>query len=201
MGITFKSAEQYLPKLGVNDVFVEIGSDRYEGSTEYFADLAVRNNTVLHTVDLSAEPQARLNKDNIIPGIVWYQAEGVDWCRNTWPLLQKKIVCLYLDNFDYDWEVERPGPNILKQKQEYRERFGIEMNNMNCQLTHLQQMMALLPYMSPQSLIICDDTYLSNDCWIGKCGAVVVYLVANGYQIINTEKVGGYSYGVILARD
>jgi hypothetical protein len=64
---------------------------------------------------------------------VWHQAEGVDWCRNTWPLLQKKIVCLYLDNFYYDWEVERPSPNILKQKQEYRERFGIEITDVEAQ--------------------------------------------------------------------
>jgi hypothetical protein len=201
MGTTFKSAEKYLPEVSIDDVFVEIGSDRYEGSTEYFADLAVRNNTILHTVDLSNEPQSRITRDREIPGIVWHQAEGVEWCRNTWPTLQKKIVCLYLDNFDYDWEVTKPSPNIIKQKQQYQELFDIEMNNMNCQLTHLQQMMALLPYMSQKSLIICDDTYLSNDCWIGKCGAVVVYLVAHGYQIVDTEKVGGYSYGVILARN
>jgi hypothetical protein len=41
-----------------------------------------------------------------------------------------------------------------------------------------------------------------NDCWIGKCGPVVVYLLANGYKIITKEAGGaaGHSYGVILAR-
>ena len=106
-----------------------------------------------------------------------------------------------MDNFDYDWDVARPSANIVKQQQEYLELFGIEMNNLNCQVAHLQQMMALLPYMEQKSIVVCDDTYLSNDCWIGKCGAVVVYLVSNGYRIVDTENVGGHSYGVILSRD
>ena len=199
--MTFKRTEQWLPSIGDNDVFVEIGSDRYEGSTTYFAELAVKNGTVLHTVDLLAEPQSRVNRDGHVPGIVWHQAEGCAWSKDIFPTLGKRISCLYLDNFDYDWDVTRPNPDILKQKQEYRDRFGIEMNNMNCQVAHLQQMIALLPYMNQKSVIVCDDTYLSNDCWIGKCGAVVVYLVSHGYHIVDTENVGGYSYGVVLVRD
>ena len=46
--MTFKRAEQWLPMVGPDDVFVEIGSDRHEGSTIYFAELAVKNATVLH---------------------------------------------------------------------------------------------------------------------------------------------------------
>lgn len=201
MGMTFKLTQNWLPEVGANDVFVEIGSDRYEGSTGYFAEMAVRNNTVLHTVDLLDEPEIRVNRDGVVPGIVWHQAEGHAWSRDTFPTLGKNIVCLYLDNFDYNWDVAQSSPNIEKQKVQYREQFGIEMNNMNCQVAHLQQMMALYPYMSRKSVVVCDDTYLSNDCWIGKCGAVVVYLVAQGYRIVDTENVGGYSYGVILIRD
>jgi hypothetical protein len=77
MGMTFKKAEQWLPTVGDNAVFVEIGSDRYEGSTTLFAELAVKNGTVLHTVDLLAEPQQRVNRDGIVPGIIWHQHEGV----------------------------------------------------------------------------------------------------------------------------
>ena len=201
MGMTFKKTAQWLPVIKDNDVFVEIGSDRYEGSTTYFADLAVRNGTVLHTVDLLAEPQERVNRGGVVPGIIWHQHEGCAWARDVFPSLEKRISCLYLDNFDYDWDVTRPNVDIIKQKQEYQERFGIEMNNMNCQVAHLQQMISLLPYMNQKSVVVCDDTYLSNDCWIGKCGAVVVYLISHGYRIVDTENVGGYSYGVILARD
>jgi cephalosporin hydroxylase len=201
MGMTFKETERWLPTVEPDSVFVEIGSDRYEGSTLYFAELAVRNGTVLHTVDLLSEPQERLTRAESVSGIIWHQSEGVEWCQKVYPTINRPIACLYLDNFDYDWDVHVYDIEIEKQKQKYQELFGIEMNNMNCQLTHLRQMMALLPYMSQKSLIICDDTYLSNDCWIGKCGAVVVYLVAHGYHLVDTEKVGGYNYGVILARN
>jgi hypothetical protein len=199
--MTFKKTEQWLPLLEPDSVFVEIGSDRYEGSTTYFAELAVRKETVLHTVDLLTEPQERINRNGIVPGIIWHQHEGLEWCREVFPKLGKRIGCLYLDNFDYNWDVTRPNSDILKQKQEYLEKFDIEMNNQNCQIAHLQQMMALLPHMDQSSLVVCDDTYLSNDCWIGKCGPVVIYLLSHGYRIVDTENAAGYSYGVILSRD
>lgn len=201
MGMTFKKAEQWLPTVESGSVFVEIGSDRYEGSTTHFAELARQNASVLHTVDLLNEPQSRVNREGIVPDIVWHQAEGVEWSRTIYPTIGQKIACLYLDNFDYDWNVTQTNPDIEKQKKEYMEKWGIVMNNQNCQVAHLSQMMALYPYMAEKSLVVCDDTYLSNDCWIGKCGAVVVFLQAHGYRIVDTENVGGYSYGVILLRD
>jgi hypothetical protein len=91
--------------------------------------------------------------------------------------------------------------DIQNQKKQYREQFGITMNNQNCQIEHLKQMLSLYPYMAQNSIVICDDTYLSNDCWIGKCGPVVTFLLAHGYRIVNTEAVGGISYGLILLRD
>ena len=95
----------------------------------------------------------------------------------------------------------RPNPDIERQKAQYLNEFGLVMNNQNCQVAHLQQMMALYPYMNQNSIVVCDDTYLSNDCWIGKCGAAVVFLQANGYRIADIESQGGSSYGVILVRD
>jgi hypothetical protein len=200
MGMTFKKTEQWLPAVEPGSVFVEIGSDRYEGSTTYFADLAVRNGTVLHTVDLLKEPQERVNSNGVVPGIVWHQSDGVEWAQSTYSTINKPISCLYLDNFDYNWNVTRPNNDIERQKKEYMDNFGLVMNNQNCQVVHLQQMMALLPYMAERSVVVCDDTYLSNDCWIGKCGAVVIFLLANGYHIADIESGRGYSYGVILTR-
>jgi hypothetical protein len=201
MGTTFKLAEKYL-KVDTNTVFVEIGSDRYEGSTEYFAELAQDNNTILHTVDLSNEARNRLDQTINMQNIVWHQATGSDWAKNVFPTFEKKISLLYLDNFDYNWNISRPNDNIELQKTQYREEFGIEMTNQNCQLEHFKQMLSLYPYMADYSIIICDDTYTLNDCWIGKCGPIVVYLLANGYQIVEKHAGGdaGYSYGVILVR-
>jgi hypothetical protein len=200
MGSTFKLVEQYLPLIDQALVFVEIGSDRHEGSTEFFAELAIKNNTVLHTVDISGYAQQRLTQD--WPAVVWHQAVGSEWALHTFPHLGKKIALLYLDNFDYDWDINRRTPNIELQKKDYLETFGISMTNENCQVEHLKQMIALHPYMSDRSIVVCDDTYQFNDCWIGKCGPAVVYLLANGYKIITKEAGGiaGHNYGVMLVR-
>jgi hypothetical protein len=202
MGATFKLVEQHLLSIEQDSIFVEIGSDRYEGSTEFFAELAIKNNTVLHTVDISNKAQQRLTRNRDIPEVIWHQAIGSDWAAHTFPSLDKKIALLYLDNFDYDWEISRHTQNIELQKKDYLETFSIDMTNENCQIEHLKQMLALYPYMSNHSIVVCDDTYQFNDCWIGKCGPVVVYLLANGYKIITKEAGGdaGYNYGVILAR-
>jgi hypothetical protein len=70
------------------------------------------------------------------------------------------------------------------------------MSNQNCQVEHMKQMLALYPFMDQHSIIVCDDTYTYNDCWIGKSGPVVIFLLANGYTIQKTST----DCGVILKR-
>jgi len=200
MGTVFQAAEQFLTPASADCVFVEIGSDRYEGSTMHFAKLAMHKQTVLHTVDIINDSQIRIERQGPAEGIIWHVGVGSLWAKNVFPTLGKKISCLYLDNFDYDWNVTLINQDIQNQKKFYQEQFGIVMNNQNCQIEHLSQMLALYPYMDKASTVICDDTYLSNECWIGKCGPVVTFLLAHGYQIVFTEEVGSMSYGVILTR-
>lgn len=200
MGQVFKLAEQYISTVDQDSVFVEIGSDRYEGSTVELAQLAIKYNTVLHTVDMLTEGQDRITQEGVIPGIIWHQGIGSEWAKNIFPTIGKKISCLYLDNFDYDWNVrDKNNPDIQAQKAQYLE-LGLEMNNQNCQVEHLKQTISLLPYMSEHSLVVCDDTYICNDCWIGKSGPAVVYLLAHGYRVIDLPPIPQASYGVILVR-
>jgi hypothetical protein len=42
-----------------------------------------------------------------------------------------------------------------------------------------------------------DDTYRYNDCWIGKCGPAVVYLLALGFEIVRDEE---REFGIIMIR-
>jgi hypothetical protein len=200
MGQVFQLANQYLPVVGPDDVFVEIGSDRGDGSTRMFADTALKNQTVVHTVDINNYPQEWCEKHGFTQGVVWHQAIGSDWAKNVFPTLNKKIICLYLDNFDYNYNTVRVDPMILEQQKQYREEYGIEMTNENCLVEHMKQMIALLPYMSEHSIVICDDTYDSNGCWIGKGGPIVTYLQAHGYKLAHIESVPQKSYGVILKK-
>jgi len=193
MGDAFKHTEQYLGKTK-NTMFLEIGSDRHEGSTEYFSMLAQKYDAEMHTVDIIDEAQRRLPN---IPAI-WHIGWGSDWCRDQLPKLNKKISCVYLDNFDYIWNIDlNLSKHDIIQRKFYQEEVGMPMTNQNCQVEHMKQMIALFPYLAEDAVVVFDDTHTLNDCWVGKCGANVIWLLAQGFEIVRQEF---FEYGVIMKR-
>jgi cephalosporin hydroxylase len=176
------------------EVIVEIGSDRWEGSSAYFADLANTHDMKFISVDLDEEARHRLRKTIAFEHshlMEFVQAEGTAW---TGSYQGSAIRVLYLDNFDWDWRTDRKQTMIQEQIQWYQTK-GIEMTNINSQTAHITQMVNLLPHMSRQCLICVDDTYQYNGVFIGKGGAVVPYLLGQGFGILAAE-----DYGVILGR-
>lgn len=109
------------------------------------------------------------------------------------------ISFLYLDNFDWDWHPQSTDTVIIEQQKRYKE-LGYDMNNVNCQRVHLDQMMLALPAMAEQSIIVCDDTWFEPGWGIyyGKGGAVVPLLLNAGYKVLNTKAYP--DYGTILGR-
>lgn len=227
MGLFFQETHNFLSQIDPGSVFVEIGSDRLEGSTLYFANLAKEHNTILHTVDITTEPQSRICHDSI----EWHIGVGSEWCKDVWPMVNKKISLLYLDNFDYNWDTSDNPQSLMPKiwnkihydaikgedwpakftefkllpswiQQEVLELHGMSLelintdiediytrnnlilNNNNCQIEHFKQIHYLFPYLSDKCLIVFDDTYLANECWIGKNGPGVIFLQANGFNII-----------------
>ena len=85
---------------------------------------------------------------------------------------------------------------MIAQQRTWYALKGIEMNNLDCQVQHLHQMLYLIPYMSDRAVVCVDDTYEYNGVFIGKGGAVVPYLLAIGYTILEKE-----DNGVILGCD
>lgn len=178
------------------EVIVELGSDRWEGSTAYFADLANTHDSRLITVDIDPEAYHRViktvNTDHL-HRVEFACADAAEWCRR-FDQHHKKIKVLYLDNFDWDWESNLPSDSIRQQQAWYR-KMGMDMTNLNSQINHLGQMISLLPSMATKSIVCVDDTYEHNGVYLGKGGAVVPYLMINGYEIIKSG-----DYGVILGR-
>jgi hypothetical protein len=188
MGDIFKRATEYT-NFSPNDIILEIGSDRYEGSTEYFASLGQE----FHTVDILTNAKSRLHNIN---NINFHIGSGSEWCALELPKLDKKIGLVYLDNFDYIWDVTSIQPHIEEQKQQYA-NLGIIMDNTNCQIEHLRQTMLIYPYLTNNAVVIYDDTYTYNGCWIGKGGPSVTWLLAQGFRIRELNK---QLPGVILTR-
>jgi cephalosporin hydroxylase len=194
LGKLYQQVGQHLLGKFSGEVIVEIGSDRWEGSSAYFADLAHTHDMRLISVDLDQDARHRLRK-TIAPEHIYLaefvQAEGTQW---TAQYSGSKIRVLYLDNFDWDWRTDRQQQMILDQISWYKQQ-GLTMTNINCQTAHITQMVNLLPHMSDRCVICVDDTYEYNGVFIGKGGAVVPYLLGQGFGIMVAR-----DYGVILGR-
>jgi hypothetical protein len=207
MGTYYKHAEQYLDRID-SDSWVEIGVDRGEGSTKFFSDLAEKRGTKFYGVDADigqiSAATANLTVDGKFPAhvsLLLNKGEDflVNW-QSTTP--DEKISLAYLDNFDWDYWLGRQEESFVPlQKQHYRETMKVEMLNLNSQITHLVQAVRMLPLMSDNSIVICDDTWYqpSEGIFIGKCSAAIPFLMINGYKILHQD---GYrqNSGVILGR-
>ena len=174
----FKKLESYVTDIPAGSVFVEIGSDRYEGSTTELDRLAGIHHTKLITVDVLPDAKQRLEHQLINTEFVI--SDGRIWANQyTGPA----IACLYLDNFDYNWDINNHENFVSKQITEYSQR-GVSMNNQMCQIEHMAQLLALYKHLTPDAVVMFDDTYQYNDCWIGKCGPAVIYLLTQGWKIL-----------------
>jgi hypothetical protein len=200
MGQIFKYVTEHLPVVPEDSVFVEIGSERGEGSTVFFAKLAEANGTVLHTVDIDRVARYReylvdsgINSDSVI----WHTGEpGSVWCETKWPQIAKPISLLYLDNFDWIYDLADTNNYTHRQIENYHTLYGIKMTNENCQDEHFAQLLLLESWLHPEGVVVLDDTYLKNGVWTGKSGPAVVYLKQRGYQVVKSTT----DCGVILKK-
>ena len=190
MGDIYKLSEKHYPKNPpAAAIIVEIGSDNLEGSTAYFSRLAEAKHTMLVSVDISPLPSQRLAH---LRNTEWVVKKGSDYTRDfKW---EHGIACLYLDNFDYIFDIHNMPDWVIEQKQMYRREWNIDLDNQSCQVEHIKQMIDLMPNMISEGIVVCDDTYRHNNCWTGKAGPAVTYLLANDYKIVE----GNYPNGVIL---
>lgn len=221
MGTYYKNVEPYLNRID-SGVWVELGVDRGEGSTSWFADLAKQHGVDFYGVDMDPDQIQRANKnlasktavvneDGSMTVKVGPVPDHVHLVTNRGELFlqefrhqnpDKKVSLAYLDNFDWDYWLGRQEETFVAGvKQNYVEKMGVEMNNINSQLTHLLQAMHLLPMLTANAIVICDDTWAMPEEGIfsGKCSAAIPYLLLHGFRILHNQ---GYrqNSGVILGR-
>lgn len=241
MGSLFKKTHECITNIDSGSVIVEIGSDRGEGSTLYFAELAAKYNIELHSVDILNNAQTKISHSSI----KWHTAIGSDWCRDMYPQINKKISIMYLDNFDYLWNNNRTDDTIdselwnksvydiikgvdwppdfckfenlppefqaevtfpitynlmMQEMRAQYKAFGFTLTNSECQLEHFKQLHYLYPWLADDCIVVFDDTLRYNDCWIGKNGPGVIFLLAMGFNIVKEDIRGILERGVILKR-
>ena len=219
MGTYYKNCEQYLDRID-RGAWVELGVDRGEGSTRWFSELAQTKATRFYGVDMDPDQIQRAQTNLAATGQAIIQADGsiqmqtgeladhISLIADRGEEFLKKlnnteqISLIYLDNFDWDyWLGREEEAFVAGVKQRYRDTMQTEMTNINSQLTHLLQAIHAMPMMTPNSLIICDDTWAMPEegTFSGKCSAVIPYALLNGYRILHNS---GYrqNSGVILGR-
>jgi len=180
----------YISAVAADSVIVEIGSYRFENSTVVLDCLAQRGNTKLLSVDLSWEPRERIGAK--VANTEFIVGQGSTWAKN---YVGAAISVLYLDNFDYEYDIHNIFETAREQAKFYQS-MGMEMTNNHCQVEHMSQLLSLYPHLTPDAVVMFDDTYQINDCWVGKCGPGVVYLQAHGWKLLEHTT----DAGVILKR-
>jgi len=222
MGTYYKRVEQYLDKIDTG-AWVEIGVDRGEGSTRWFALHAKKQATKFYAVDMDADQIARASVSMqqtgemimLVDGsfapvmgeplehVEFYTGRGEDFLDEYLDNTPDQPISLaYLDNFDWDyWLGMQEEAFVAGVKQRYIDKLNVEMTNINSQHTHLLQAMKLIPLLTENSIVICDDTwYMPNEgIFSGKCSAVIPFLQLHGFKVLDTE---GYrqNSGVIMGR-
>jgi hypothetical protein len=205
MGAYYVNAEQYLNKID-RGAWLEIGVERGEGSTRWFSSFAKTLATKFYAVDAMASQcdavRSLLLENGKLPDHIEVINDfGENFLLN-FHTRNEKISLAYLDNFDWDYWLGRQEESFVPIiKDQYRQQFNTEMNNINSQYTHLVQAMLIYNYMTDNSIIICDDTWYhpAEGIFIGKCSAAIPYLCTQGFEVIHYE---GYrqNSGVILGR-
>jgi hypothetical protein len=165
-----------------NNIVVEIGSERGDGSSVCLYHWASERNINFYSVDVEHGMREKTH-----PYINWVVTElGSIWCRDILPGLNKTIKVLYLDNFDWIYDENKVAPYIQNQVKHYARR-GVVMNNQNCQEEHRLQLEYCLPYLDKQAVVIMDDTFYNNGIWDGKCATAIPLLLEHGFTIHGNE--------------
>lgn len=183
-----------LPKSRKNLSIVEIGSENGEGSSEFFAKYAKKNNISFYTIDFDKNNynKAKLicekfnDSNNKECEIQAYHMKGEYFLENIFPNKKKNIIFLYLDNFDFIFDTIVGKKWVQTVIDNYKKK-GELLNNENSITTHYEQMLLAYNYFNDYSFILCDDTFKrkNSDNWDGKCAKVVPYLQKRNWIMLD----------------
>ena len=163
--------------------------------------MAEKKSTTFYAVDIDPQQIERATTvvfGNQVPAHVRLETNDGEKFLNEFG---QPVSLVYLDNFDWNYWIGVEEPWVLDIMAKYRNKFDTEMTNLNSQISHLRQTMALLPLLAPRSIVICDDTWLVPEQGIfsGKCSAAIPLLIGAGFLFL---EMSGFEQGsgVILGR-
>lgn len=195
MGSFYTSAKKYFNKID-KAYWVEVGVDRGEGSSKWFAREAKENAKGLYAVDMDPNQIKNLKTKlkDFLENVEIINSTGEEFLKNfATNNPDKKFSLAYLDNFDWDYWVGKERMQWVSDiASNYEKILSTEMTNIRSQSSHLLQAIYLLPLMTENNIIICDDTWLlpEHGIYSGKCSAVIPLLLGYGYSILDEKDKG-----------
>jgi hypothetical protein len=157
-----------LATIGDRGAVVEIGSERGEGSTDFLAELAQRHGVDFYSIDIIKRHELTT------------VADGAEWLAS----FDGEIQLAYLDNFDYVFPEIEGASWVVEQAVEY-ESMGRLLTNDNSEAEHLAQAMLVHDLSFGGSVVLIDDTYISDGRLTGKGALAVPWLTEHGWQLVN----------------
>lgn len=174
-----------IKKIQPNTCIVEVGSQRGEGSTDYFIDLSEKLGCPFYTVDVDYDVY------------IWiahkchaFLMSGEEFVERVLPNMGLKAGIVYMDGFDWIWKGMDDRDFIIAQKATYN-KLGMELGNEASQESHLRISRALVDFnqVAKGGLILFDDTWCTGADYDGKGGKAVPHLLSNGYEVVEQSPV------------
>lgn len=172
-------------KLPKNTCIVEIGSQRGEGSTDYFTRLAKKLRRPFYTVDINYDVYIWIaHKAHA------FLMTGEEFFERVFPNTGLKAGIIYMDGFDWIWKGMEDRDFIQKQKEDYG-KLGFKMNNEASQESHFRQAKAIDDFNQAiiGARILFDDTWPTSWGYDGKGGRAVPHLLNRGYRVVKQTPV------------
>jgi hypothetical protein len=188
MGMQFGRIYEFLPKIHVSGDFLEIGTECGDNSTFIFASLADKFNKTLYSVDIDSNKIDSIrSKITTLPfnlPVEFFISSGEEFLEKNTHL---KFSIALLDNFDWTWDYRSTDDHTNDQRSTYSNKFNIQLTNLNSQIAHLVQAIKLVPMLTEESIVICDDTFWleAQQIYSGKCSSAIPFLISQGFTPVD----------------
>ena len=169
MPSVYYHAEKYLDKID-KGAWLEIGTERGDGSTKWFCQKSKECGAKFYAVDIDDDQIAKLKSllidpetNTLFSHVTLEISKGEDFLKDFYIKYKQFISLVYLDNFDWNYWIGHEDQWVIDIANKYQNKFNTQMTNINSQIAHLLQAVALMPLLTPNALVVCDDTWFMSE--------------------------------------
>lgn len=123
---------------------------------------------------------------------------GEEWVKTQLPNISKRVSLVLMDGFDWTDSpiMVRSGladAEVYNLISEYSAH-GLVLNNIQSSMSHMIQILGLLPYFADRAVVMFTDTWFNYqlDTFEGKGAGAIYVLMAEGFHVISASSSSNY---------